>query len=157
VLEECVGCQNEYCCCIILPNHMLLAPLWNSWVLNTGIFFPVLPVILNCYCQTSTCFPKERSIFEAYFSKLMKTSKWRSSDGCICRMLHFTIKALTLWSTTVICISTDMAAVVLKWTACVPISDPCVIYCNVFIIQIEKNLLFDFFSYIAWAADSIIR
>jgi hypothetical protein len=27
VLEECVGCQNEYCCCVILPNHMLLAPL----------------------------------------------------------------------------------------------------------------------------------
>jgi len=27
VFEECVGCQNEYCCCIMLPNHMLLTPL----------------------------------------------------------------------------------------------------------------------------------
>ena len=114
VLEECVGCQNEYCCCIILPNHMLFTPLWYSWVLNAGIFFLVLPVVLNCYCQTSTSFPKERSIFEAYFSKLMKTSKWRSSSGCICRMLHFTTKALTLWSATLMCVSTDMAAVVQK-------------------------------------------
>jgi len=27
VLEDTVVSQNEYCCCIILPNHMMLAPL----------------------------------------------------------------------------------------------------------------------------------
>jgi hypothetical protein len=33
--------------------------------------------------------------FEVYASKLMKTSKRRSSNGCICRLHHFTTKALT--------------------------------------------------------------
>jgi hypothetical protein len=38
----------------------------------------------------------------------MKTSKRRSSNGCICRLHHFTTKALTFWSTAMISASTDM-------------------------------------------------
>jgi hypothetical protein len=73
-----------------------------------GTFFLVLPIVLIWHCWTSTCW---RSTFKVYASKLMKTSKRRSSDGDVCRLHNFTTKAWTLWSAAVIHASTDTVTV----------------------------------------------
>jgi hypothetical protein len=105
-----LGCSHrEHCCSTIMPGHTLLAPHWTSWTLGTGRFFPILPIALVWHHRTSTCSPNWRSTFEVYASKLMKTSKRRSSDGSVCRMHHFTTKALALWSTDMVGAPTDMA------------------------------------------------
>jgi hypothetical protein len=89
--------HGECRCCTAMPCHTLLAPQWTSWTLGTGRFLPTLPAVLIWHHRTATCSPNRRNTFEVYASKLMKTSKRRSSDSYVCRTHYFTTKALTLW------------------------------------------------------------
>jgi hypothetical protein len=92
---------------------------------STGRFFPILPVVL-----TYSCSPKWRRTFRVYTSKLTSMTNWRTSNGCVCRMRHFTTKGLTLWAGTVIGASNRYCRDIHKQTADVHMADPVLLTVN---------------------------
>jgi hypothetical protein len=108
-LKEAVCCKRRvflsqgYYCCMIMPGHTL--NLLNPW------YWEILPhpSYNPDFTQSDFhLFPKLKKHLRGLWLQLVKTSKTRSSNACLCRMHHFTTKALTIWSA-VICASTDMA------------------------------------------------
>jgi hypothetical protein len=57
-------------------------------------------------------------------------SKRRSSDSNLCRMLYFTVMAVTLWSATLMNDSTDVTSVLKNR----PVAAPCVTFCTLHVL-----------------------
>jgi len=90
-----LDCHQECCFCMILPGYTLLTPqktllsTWHWEILLHPRYSPDLAQI------DFHLFSKMKHL-GGYASKLIKMSKRKSSDSNLCRMLYFTVMALTL-------------------------------------------------------------
>jgi len=105
-----LDCHQECCFCMIMLGYTLLTlqgTLLSTW------HWEILP-----HPRCSQDFAKFDShlFFKmkhlgGYAPKLINMPKRRSSDSNLCRMLYFTVVALTLWSATLMSDSTYVTSV----------------------------------------------
>jgi hypothetical protein len=111
----------------------------NTWYWE---ILPHSPYSLDLAPSDFHLIPNWRSTFEVCAIKLMKTTKRRSGDGCVCRTRHFNIKALDSLMNRYDKYLKRYGYYVEKQTTYVPICNPCVTYCNLFIFQIKNRELY---------------
>lgn len=105
-----LDCCRGYCFCMIMPGYTLLTP--QGTLLSTWHWEILLH---SCYSPDLAQFDfhliSKMKHLGSYAAKLIKMSKRRSSDSNLCRILYFTVMALTLWSVTLLNDSTDVTSV----------------------------------------------
>lgn len=105
-----LDCCQECCFCMIMPDCTLLTPhrtLLSTWHWEILLHPCHSPDLAKFYFHL---FFKMKHL-GGYAPKLIKMRKRRSSDSNLCRMLYFTVMALTLWSATLMNDSTDVTSV----------------------------------------------
>jgi hypothetical protein len=108
-----LDCCRECCFYMIMPGYTLLTPqgtllsTWHWEILPHPCYSPELPQF------DFHLFSKMKHLW-GYAPKLIDIPKRRSSDSNLCRMLYFTVMALTLWSATVMSDFTDVTSVLKK-------------------------------------------